>query len=72
MLDYSHIKLKKKKKKKKNNDYIYIYIYKLRYNFFTQFCLNGILPRNNMTRSKYQNSELAIATIVNRNDLYCT
>ena len=37
------------------------------------FLINGILPRNNnMTRSKCQNRELAIATIVTRNDLYST
>ena len=46
----------------------YIYIYT---QLFTQFFLNGILPRNNnMTRSKCQNWELAIATVVTRNDLY--
>ena len=59
-------------KKQRLNIYIYIYIYNLRDKFFTQLCLNEILSRNNMTRSKCQNRELAIATVVNRNDLYHT
>ena len=57
----------------KKNDNIYIYINISIYIYtqlFTQFFLNGILPRNNnMTRSKCQNWELAIATVVTRNDL---
>ena len=64
MLDYSHIKLFLLWK---NNDNIYIH------NYLHNCFLNGIIPRNNnMTRSKCQNRELAIAPIVTRNDLYNT
>ena len=64
MLDYSHIKLFLLWK---NNDNIYIH------NYLHNCFLNGIIPcNNNMTRSKCQNRELAIATVVTRNDLYNT
>ena len=67
MLDYSHIKLFLFWK---NNDNIYIHTHNYLHNFFF---LNEILSRNNnMTRSKCQNKELAIATVVTRNDLYST
>ena len=66
MLDYSHIKLFLLWK---NNDNIYIYTHNYLHNWF----LNGILPHNNnMTRSKCENRELAMATIVTRNHLYST
>ena len=68
MLDYGQIKLFLLWK---NNDKIYTYTHKYLHKFF--FLINGILPRNNnMTRSKCQNRELAIATVVTRNDLYST